>query len=142
MTSVGSGSLVIVMLMLLYPKLTGSRLVANDLAQAVPLVAAAAVGHLLFGDFKLSLTASILLGAIPGVYIGSRFSATAPDRLIRPLLAFVLLASGLSLLQVPMPAVGAILAATLIISGALWLWVRALSAPRRARELIAAGLDR
>jgi uncharacterized membrane protein YfcA len=109
MTSVGSGSVVIVMLMLLYPRLRGSRLVATDLAQAVPLVAAAALGHLLFGDFKLNLTFSILLGGIPGVYIGSRFSAWAPDAVIKPLLAFVLLASAMSLLKVPTLAMAIVL---------------------------------
>src|SRR5829696_3104647 len=65
MTSVGSGSLMIVLLLLLYPMLRSSELVGTDLVQAVPLVASAAVGHLLFGDFKLDLTLSLLVGSIP-----------------------------------------------------------------------------
>jgi hypothetical protein len=99
MTSVGSGSLMIVLLMLLYPMLSTRRLVGTDLVQAVPLVGAAALGHVLVGDFKLSLTLSILLGSIPGVYIGSRLSASAPDIVVRPVLVFVLVASGLKLLN-------------------------------------------
>ena len=60
MTSVGSGSLIIIALMFLYPRLPASQLVGTDLIQAVPLVAAAALGHLLFGDFRLGVTASRL----------------------------------------------------------------------------------
>ena len=100
MTSVGSGSVVLVLLMLLYPRLRGSRLVANDLAQAVPLVASAALAHVLFGDFQASLTFPILLGGIPGVYLGSRFSAGAPDMVLRPVLAVVLMASAVGVLHV------------------------------------------
>jgi uncharacterized membrane protein YfcA len=98
MTSVGSGSLVIVLLMLLYPRLSGSRLVGTDLAQAIPLVAAAALAHFLFGTVKLDLTAALLVGSIPGVYAGARFSSRAPDHWIRPVLVLVLVASALKLL--------------------------------------------
>ena len=100
MTSVGSGSLIIVMLLLLYPTLTAKELVGTDLVQAIPLVAAAALGHILFGDFKLSLTASVLLGSLPGVYLGAKLSSRASDAVVRPALVFVLLASGLKLLNV------------------------------------------
>ena len=65
MTSVGSGSLIIIALMALYPTLKASELVGTDLVQAVPLVASAAAGHLLFGDFHMDLTASLLLGMHP-----------------------------------------------------------------------------
>jgi uncharacterized protein len=99
MTSVGAGSLMIVLLMLVYPMLTSRRLVGTDLVQAVPLVGAAALGHVLVGDFRLSLTISIIAGGIPGVYIGSRLSASAPDLVVRPILVFVLVASALKLLD-------------------------------------------
>ena len=95
MTSVGSGSLIIIALIALYPTLQASNLVGTDLVQAVPLVAAAAAGHLLYGDFKMSVTASLLVGCLPGVYLGARMSAGAPAGLIRRALAFVLLASSL-----------------------------------------------
>jgi uncharacterized membrane protein YfcA len=85
MTSVGSGSLMIVMLLLLlYPMLRSSELVGTDLVQAIPLVASAAAGHLLFGDFRLDLTASLLVGSLPGVYLGARLSSRANDAVIRP----------------------------------------------------------
>jgi uncharacterized membrane protein YfcA len=98
MTSVGSGSLVIVMLMLVYPRLSGSRLVGTDLAQAIPLVGAAALGHLVFGHVHFDLTLALLAGSVPGVALGAYFSSHAPDRVIRPALVLVLVASALKLL--------------------------------------------
>jgi uncharacterized protein len=98
LTSVGSGSLMIIMLLMLYPSFKLSELVGTDLVQAVPLVASAALGHIFFGDFKLALTASILIGAIPGVFIGAQLSSRAPDHIIRPALIIVLLASSSKLL--------------------------------------------
>ena len=100
MTSVGSGSLMIVLLLLLYPTMTSSRLVGSDLVQAIPLVGSAALGHVLFGDFHLDVAASLLIGALPGVYVGARWSASAPDHVIRPALVIVLAASGLKLVGV------------------------------------------
>ena len=98
LTSVGSGSLMIILLLMLYPSFKLSELVGTDLVQAVPLVASAALGHVFFGDFKLALTASILVGAIPGVFIGAQLSSRAPDHIIRPALIIVLLASSSKLL--------------------------------------------
>ncbi|WP_033424009.1 sulfite exporter TauE/SafE family protein [Actinomadura flavalba] len=97
-TSVGSGSLIIVALLALYPTLRANHLVGTDLLQAVPLVMAAALGHLLFGDFRLEVTAALLVGSIPGVYLGSRISSVAPADLIRRALVFVLIASALKML--------------------------------------------
>jgi hypothetical protein len=104
LTSVGSGSLMIVLLLVLYPRLQTSALVGTDLVQAVPLVASAALGHLLFGDFQMSLTTSLLVGCIPGVYAGARLSSRAPDHAIRPVLVAVLVASALKLLDAPTAA--------------------------------------
>lgn len=100
-TSVGAGSLIIAMLLLAYPTLRPSHLVGTDIVQAVPLVASATLGHLIFGDVRLAITASLLLGALPGVYVGARLSASGPAGLIRPVIAGVLLASALALLKVP-----------------------------------------
>ncbi len=80
MTSVGSGSLMIVALMLLYPTLSSRELVGTDLVQAVPLVLAAAIGHLLWGEFELGITSSLLIGSVPGVIIGAHVSSRAPDQ--------------------------------------------------------------
>ncbi len=101
MTSVGSGSLMIVALMLLYPTLSSKELVGTDLVQAVPLVLAAAIGHLVWGEFEFGLTSSLLIGAVPGVIIGAHVSSRAPDAIIRPVLVLVLALSALKLLDVP-----------------------------------------
>jgi uncharacterized membrane protein YfcA len=129
LTSVGSGSLVIVMLLMLYPRIPMSEMVGTDLVQAVPLVASAAIGHILFGDFKVGLTASILIGSLPGVFIGARFSSRAPDYVIRPSLCVVLLLSGLKLIGVSNLAVALIMPVAIGIGIAY-----AVSASREARR--------
>jgi uncharacterized membrane protein YfcA len=132
-TSVGSGSLIIIMLLMLYPRMKLSELVGTDLVQVVPLVTSAALGHLFFGNFKLGLTASILIGSVPGVFLGARFSSRAPDYLIRPALIVVLLLSGMKLVNVPNKVLASI--APIVVVGGLgymlWAW-------RRAKRTLAA----
>ena len=124
MTSVGSGSLIIIALMTLYPRLKASELVGTDLVQAVPLVASAALGHIFFGDFQLAITTSLLVGCIPGVWLGAHLSARAPGGLVRRALAFVLLASALKLLDVSTTDTGLILLLVAIVAPVLWMFVR------------------
>jgi uncharacterized membrane protein YfcA len=124
MTSVGSGSLIIIALMALYPILKASQLVGTDLVQAVPLVAAAALAHIFFGDFQLSLTASLLIGCVPGAWLGARLSSRAPGGFIRRVLAFVLLASALKLLGLGTAATGIVLLAALLVAPVAWMVVR------------------
>ena len=97
-TSVGAGSLIIALLVLLYPTLRVAELVGTDLVQAIPLVASAALGHLLFGDVRAAVTVSLLAGALPGVYMGARISSRAPDYIVRPVLVLVLAGTGLKLI--------------------------------------------
>ncbi|MBV9665181.1 MAG: sulfite exporter TauE/SafE family protein, partial [Actinobacteria bacterium] len=78
---------------------------------------------LLFGDFKLGLTASLLVGCLPGVYIGARVSAKAPDRIIRPALVFVLLASALKLLNEPTTALGITLGVAAVFGLPAFYWL-------------------
>lgn len=120
LTSVGSGSIIIVCLMLTYPELRGGQLVGTDLVQAVPLVTSAALAHILVGDFELALTTSILIGALPAVYVGARLSSKAPDGIIRPALVIVLLASALKLLEVPNTALGVILLVVVLVGLPIW----------------------
>ena len=124
MTSVGSGSLIIIALMGLYPALSANRLVGTDLVQAVPLVMSAALGHLFFGDFQLDVTTALLVGSVPGVWVGARLSSRAPGGVIRPALAFVLLASALKLLGVSTPVTGLALAGVLVVTPLLWMVAR------------------
>lgn len=126
MTSVGSGSLMMVLLLALYPSLTTKRLVGTDLVQAIPLIAAATLGHALYGHISLGVTASLLLGSIPGVYVGARLSARAPDAVIRPALVVVLSATALKLLGVATLTVLWIVVAAVAAGLALWLVPRQL----------------
>ena len=123
-TSVGSGSLIIIALMALYPGLKASQLVGTDLLQAVPLVVSAAVAHILFGDFRLELTAALLIGSVPGVYLGAQLSSRAPGGIVRRALAFVLLASALKLLGVSTVVTGLVLLGALLVAPPLWMVVR------------------
>jgi uncharacterized protein len=115
MTSVGSGSMIIVALMWLYPRLSNRSLVGTDLVQAVPLVGAAALGHILFGDVQLSVTTSLLIGSLPGVFIGAQISSRTTAPWLRPVLAAVLLASALKLLNVPSMLTAAVAVAVAVI---------------------------
>jgi hypothetical protein len=132
-TSVGSGTLVIILLLFLYPRLRGSQMVGTDLAQAIPMVGSAALAHIVFGDFKLGLTLSILIGSIPGVVIGASVSSYAPTAFLRGALAAVLLVSGLKLVNVPTLWIGIVLLACVVGLGAVWLYIRASG--RTLREI-------
>jgi uncharacterized membrane protein YfcA len=126
LSSVGSGSLMIVLLLVLYPRLSARELVGTDLVQAIPLVGSAALGHLLFGDFRLGVTTSLLLGSLPGVYLGARVSTRAPDAVIRPILVFVLTLSGLKLLGASNVVVGACIVVAAIVAGGVFVRKRLL----------------
>jgi uncharacterized membrane protein YfcA len=138
MTSVGSGSLMIVALMLLYPTLSSRELVGTDLVQAVPLVLAAALGHVLWGGFELGLTTSLLIGSIPGVIIGAQISSRAPDHFIRPVLVLVLALTGLKLLGVSNQVLLAVLVLAIASGGVTWFVTRRRAHARPAGRAAAA----
>jgi uncharacterized membrane protein YfcA len=120
-TSVGSGSLMIVLLLFLYPMLGANQLVGTDLTQAVPLTIAAALGALAFGHVEFAITASIVLGSVPAVFVGSLVSSRAPDRYVRPVITFVIFASGLKYVGVGTTALGWILCVVGLGAAAVWL---------------------
>ncbi|HEY5100711.1 MAG TPA: sulfite exporter TauE/SafE family protein [Gaiellaceae bacterium] len=113
MTSVGAGSLMIVLLLFAYPAISAKRLVGTDLTQAVPLSLAAALGALVFGHVEFGVTTSLIIGAIPAVFVGSLLSSSAPDRWIRPIITFVIFASGLKYIGIDTKTLGWILGAAL-----------------------------
>lgn len=98
LTSVGSGSIVSAGLVLLLPSMVGSRLTATDLVQAVPMVWAAALGHLVVGQFDFGVTSSVVIGGIPGVIVGSLFAARARGTWLKTVVVALLMFSGLSML--------------------------------------------
>jgi uncharacterized membrane protein YfcA len=124
LTSVGAGSLMIVLLLLLYPMISAKQLVGTDLSQAVPLTLAAAIGALIFGHVQFGVTASLIIGSVPAVLVGSLLSSSAPDRYIRPVITFVIFASGLKYIGTGTTELGWILVTTLLVSLAGWLVVK------------------
>jgi uncharacterized protein len=142
MTSVGSGSLMIVALLFLYPRLGANQLVGTDLTQAVPLTLAAALGALAFGHVEFGVTGSLIIGSVPAVLIGSLLSSTVPDRYIRPAIAFAILASGLKYAGLSTTALGWTLCGVLLAGAIAWL---AIARPwkgledERARQAVASG---
>jgi uncharacterized membrane protein YfcA len=121
MTSVGSGSLMIVLMLFLYPMLGANQLVGTDLAQALPLTASAALGALIFGNVSFGVTTSLIIGSIPAVLVGSVLSSRAPDRVIRPVITFVIMASGLKYIGVGNKTLGWSLVGILFAGFAGWL---------------------
>jgi uncharacterized protein len=98
LTSVGSGTLIIVSLAFLFPKLTSKQLVGTDIFQAFMLLASAVIGYLNAGTINWTLVMLLLIGSLPGVFLGSKLSKYIPDRIMRPLLATVLAISGWKLI--------------------------------------------
>lgn len=122
-TSVGSGSLMIVLLMMLYPQMSMRRLVGTDIVQSMPLVASAAVGHALFGGLEFGLTASITVGSIPGVIVGAWLSSRASNILLRPILAFVLAASALKLFGLSADALAITMGIVALVGFPIWAFI-------------------
>jgi uncharacterized protein len=99
LTSVGAGAIGTVMLLYLYPlRMTSSKVVGTDLAHAIPLALVAGTGHLIAGNVNYTLLATLLAGSIPGVVAGSWCSARAPEALLRPILALLLMLTGLKII--------------------------------------------
>jgi len=139
-TSVGSGSLMIVLLLFVYPMLGANQLVGTDLTQAVPLTLAAALGALAFGHVEFTVTTSLIIGSVPGVLVGSFLSSRAPDRYIRPAITFVIFASGLKYVGVGTTALGWVLCTTLFGSAVVWLayvrpWQRDVLPPETVESI-------
>ena len=95
LSSVGAGALGVVMLFALYPRLPSRQIVGTDLAHAVPLTAIAGLGHAHLGTVDYRLLAFLLLGSLPGIFLGSHMGVKLPDSVVRPALAAMLLMIGL-----------------------------------------------
>ncbi len=95
LSSVGAGALGTVALLFLYPKMTTIKIVGTDLAHAIPLTAVAGIGHWSIGNVDLALLGTLLVGSLPGIWIGSHLSAKIPESILRPVLASILLLIGI-----------------------------------------------
>lgn len=94
-SSVGAGALGTLAILFLYPKMSTLKVVGTDLAHAIPLTAVAGFGHWTLGHVDFSLLGTLLIGSLPGIWIGSHLSVKIPEKILRPLLATLLLIIGL-----------------------------------------------
>ena len=93
-SSVGAGALGVTALFFLYPTIPTLRIVGSDIAHAVPLTAVAGIGHWMLGSVDWALLGSLLVGSLPGIWLGSHVSSKIPDRVLRPILATMLVLVG------------------------------------------------
>ena len=105
-TSVGSGSLIMVALLLLYPTLSAVRLVGTDLVQAVPLVLSAAISHVIVSGVDWAVLIPLIVGGSPGTFLGARIANWVSQSVIRRGIVIVLTLTGLNMLGVPPEVVG------------------------------------
>ncbi|MCE1183212.1 MAG: sulfite exporter TauE/SafE family protein [Rhodocyclales bacterium] len=96
-SSVGAGALGVAALFFLYPKLPTVKIVGSDVAHAVPLTLVAGLGHWLLGGVDWSLLGSLLLGSLPGIWLGTQVSAKVPEHILRRILASMLVLIGTKL---------------------------------------------
>lgn len=94
LTSVGAGALGVTALLILYPKLSISKIIGTDVAHAVPLTLVAGLGHVSLGTVDYSLLGTLLIGSIPGIWLGSHLSAKVAEHWLRLLLALILVYVG------------------------------------------------
>ena len=96
-SSVGAGAIGAAILFFLYPELKTIKIAATDLAHAIPITAIAGLGHAHIGTVNYVLLGSLLIGSLPGIYLGSHFGTLLPEKIMRPLLATLLLLIGMKL---------------------------------------------
>ena len=98
-TSVGSGSVIMIALLMLYPGLSAVKLVGTDLVQAVPLVLAAAISNIFLHGIDLGILVPLLIGSVPGTILGAKLAPKVPQSFIRRGIVVVLTMSGVALLD-------------------------------------------
>ncbi len=99
-TSIGAGSLTLPLLLLVAPVVALRRLVGTDLAFAVVVLVPSLLGHWRIGDVNPAIAGALLLGSIPGVFVGSHLATRLPERWFRGALAGVLVIVALALLPI------------------------------------------
>jgi len=99
LSSIGAGALGATLILLLYPRLAAHRLVGTDIAHAVPLTLVAGIGHATLGHVDWALLAALLVGSLPGIWIGAQLTRLMPERLVRALLCVSLVTAGLKVIH-------------------------------------------
>jgi uncharacterized protein len=99
LSSIGAGAIGATLLILLYPRLAAHRIVGTDIAHAVPLTLVAGIGHATLGHVDYALLAALVLGGVPGIWLGARLTRRLPERVVRTLLCGALLAAGVKVMS-------------------------------------------
>jgi hypothetical protein len=98
LSSIGAGAIGATLILLLYPRLKSHQIVGTDIAHAVPLTLVAGIGHATLGHVDWSLLGALLIGSIPGIWIGSQLTRKMPEQLVRALLCIALVSAGLKVI--------------------------------------------
>ena len=99
LSSIGAGAIGATLIMLLYPRLESRRVVGTDIAHAVPLTLVAGIGHATLGHVDWNLLGALLIGSIPGIWIGAQLTRRMPETLVRTLLCVALVTAGLKVIS-------------------------------------------
>ncbi len=99
LSSIGAGAIGATLIMLLYPRLESRRVVGTDIAHAVPLTLVAGIGHATLGHVDWTLLGALLIGSIPGIWIGAQLTRKMPETLVRTLLCVALVTAGLKVIS-------------------------------------------
>ena len=94
LSSIGAGAIGATLILLIYPRLESRYIVGSDIAHAVPLTLVAGIGHATMGNVDWHLLVSLVIGSLPGIWIGAHLTRRLPDRVIRPLLCLSLITAG------------------------------------------------
>jgi uncharacterized membrane protein YfcA len=99
LSSIGAGAIGATLIMLIYPRLAAHRIVGTDIAHAVPLTLAAGIGHATLGHVDWSLLAALVIGGVPGIWLGAQLTRRMPEKLVRALLCTALVTAGLKVIH-------------------------------------------
>ncbi len=99
LSSIGAGAIGATLIMLLYPRLEAHKVVGTDIAHAVPLTLLAGIGHATLGHVDWVLLGSLLIGSVPGIWLGAQLTRKLPEKLVRALLCASLIAAGLKVVH-------------------------------------------
>ena len=139
-TSAGSGALIALFLIMLF-RLTPHRVVGTDVFHAAILLWAASVAHFFSGNIDFALAGSIMIGSIPGVWVGSHLASRMPERGLRPALGIVLLAASMGLITKAGWYISPYVIVGLPLVLAFWAWRRTLKMPPQVPVVVAPGAD-
>ncbi len=99
LSSIGAGAVGATLILLLYPRLPAHRLVGTDIAHAVPLTLVAGIGHATLGNVDWGLLAALLMGSLPGIWVGAHLTKAMPERVVRTLLCVSLVTAGIKVIH-------------------------------------------